>query len=317
MFWSLTLMYMFLPFLMICLSRTGSSMGSTSFSTFSMTRHRPSPMVNSIWSFKFLAVKVVMHMPGFWAMRFASRRLIHRLAWPCGSTIKGYLDDRVTMMAFWMDRSSAGKPSSAHSPMVPLSTRKLTCSTFWWPGTWRLCVSARKSLNKRSRNSALNGPQYTTKAQTDATSPTSLLRRRAKFFESSVHRAFSPERPDRSLFAASALSCNAWALSCNSFMVFMAFASSASSSATSAMTLASSASAAASWAMALLSAASASFKAANFGCTIFAAPWYWHIAATKRHRPLAAPLAFSAMVDSHTLCSQGPQCLAGSSSWRK
>merc|ERR1719428_1458533 len=103
---------------MIALSSTGSRSGSSSFSTFSM-RHRPSPMVNSSWSFRFLAASVVMVLFGDRLMRSLSLDLIHRFAWPCGSTINGNRDDRVTMIPFCTERSSEGSPSSDHSPIVP------------------------------------------------------------------------------------------------------------------------------------------------------------------------------------------------------
>ena len=85
---------------------------------------RPSPMVNSSWSFRFLAASVVMVLVGDRLMRSLSLDLIHRFAWPCGSTINGNRDDRVTMIPFCTERSSEGSPSSDHSPIVPGKARR-------------------------------------------------------------------------------------------------------------------------------------------------------------------------------------------------
>ena len=43
--------------------------------------------------------------------------LIHVLPWVCGSMRSGYLVAFVTMMPFWIERSSPGKPCSPHSPI--------------------------------------------------------------------------------------------------------------------------------------------------------------------------------------------------------
>mmetsp|Transcript_17969 Transcript_17969/g.51825 ORF Transcript_17969/g.51825 Transcript_17969/m.51825 type:complete len:258 (+) Transcript_17969:2538-3311(+) len=221
------------------------------------------------------------------------------------------------MIAFWIDNSSLGSPSSAHSPMVPWSTKNPTCSTFVCPGTAFFCVSLRKLLYSLSLNSELNGPQYTTKAHTQLTSPTNRFLRNAKFFESSVHRAFSPERPDNNLFAASICRCIAAALSCNCFMAACALRNSASNSATSFNTAFNSSSAASSSACALASRASAIFNASIFGLTILAAPWYCTMAPTNLHSPAAAPLAFPASCGSRTGCEKGLQFFAASSLYRK
>ena len=60
----------------------------------------------------------------------SSRRLIQPRPCPCGSMSNGHLDARVTMMPFWMESSSRGKPSRAQSPMVFSSTMNLATSTF-------------------------------------------------------------------------------------------------------------------------------------------------------------------------------------------
>mmetsp|Transcript_72373 Transcript_72373/g.156510 ORF Transcript_72373/g.156510 Transcript_72373/m.156510 type:complete len:243 (-) Transcript_72373:2505-3233(-) len=236
----------FAPFFTTAFSSTGSRIGSTSFSTFSMSRQRPSPIVNSIWSLSSLLDSVVTHIIRFWEIRAFSRCRIQRFAWPCGSTISGYRDERVTMMPFWTESSSLGSPSKAHSPTVAESIRKLTRSALSLAGTFLACVSFQYSAYSMSRYSELKGPQYTTKAQMQATSPTRRLRRRAKFLESSVHRAFSPERPFRSLFAASIWRCIAAALSWRAFIAAWALPSSTFSSSTSSSTFFSSASAASS-----------------------------------------------------------------------
>eukprot|EP00964_Phaeocystis_antarctica_P040945 scaffold23430_cov57-Phaeocystis_antarctica.AAC.2 len=55
---------------------------------------------------------------------FASRLLIQPRPCDCGSIMSGHFCERVTMMPFWMESSSVGRPSRVQSPMVPWSTRK-------------------------------------------------------------------------------------------------------------------------------------------------------------------------------------------------
>ena len=89
--------------------------------------------------------------------------------------MSGYLDDLVTMIPFWTERSSDGKPSKAHSPIVAASTKNYvsyksseTGISFEIKSVWKY------SLRSFDLNSELNGPQYETKAHAFATSPTSL-----------------------------------------------------------------------------------------------------------------------------------------------
>mmetsp|Transcript_8591 Transcript_8591/g.9748 ORF Transcript_8591/g.9748 Transcript_8591/m.9748 type:complete len:228 (+) Transcript_8591:3063-3746(+) len=181
------------PLLMICFSRTGSSMGSTSFSMPSITTAQPS------WSGSFslsLSCGLLMLMMRSFFSRSGSRFLIHDMAWPCGSIISGYRDDLVTMMAFWMDRSSDGRPCKFHSPTVASSTKNDVRAKSSEHGIERSIRSLWKySSNKICLNSALNGPQYDTNAHALATSPTSLLLSDAKLLASCSQRLRSSLRP--------------------------------------------------------------------------------------------------------------------------
>jgi len=88
-----------LPLVWIYFSKTGSKIGSTSFSMDSMMRVFPSSMEY----FKNMSLnlgwfKVVMQRGG--SMNSLNFSLIQRTPWPCGSTSKGYLVEFVTMIPF-------------------------------------------------------------------------------------------------------------------------------------------------------------------------------------------------------------------------
>mmetsp|Transcript_2703 Transcript_2703/g.7731 ORF Transcript_2703/g.7731 Transcript_2703/m.7731 type:complete len:263 (+) Transcript_2703:2812-3600(+) len=108
-----------LPFFCTALSSTGSRMGSSSSSTFSMIMGVPKLIESSSVLRNFLSRRLVTLSP-FTCSRFFS----HCRPWPWGSIRSGHLDERVTMMPFCTESSSEGRPSSAQSPMVPASTRK-------------------------------------------------------------------------------------------------------------------------------------------------------------------------------------------------
>ena len=99
-----------LPDFMKFFSRMLSRQGSNSSPTSSISIGRPSERLSSRNCLKYLFVSVVTVN-----CLSASLFLIHALPWPWGSISKGYRVALVTMMPFWVDSSSLGKPCRAHS----------------------------------------------------------------------------------------------------------------------------------------------------------------------------------------------------------
>ena len=99
-----------LPDLMKFFSRMLSRQGSNSSPTSSISIGRPSERLSSRNCLKYLFVSVVTVN-----CLSASLFLIHALPWPWGSISKGYRVALVTMIPFWVDSSSLGKPCRAHS----------------------------------------------------------------------------------------------------------------------------------------------------------------------------------------------------------
>ena len=89
--------------------------------------------------------------------------------------MSGYLEDLVTMIPFWIESSSAGRPSRFHSPTVTGSTKNSVSKR---SGDTGISLATRSVWKYSSRSlalkSELKGPQYETKAQALATSPTNL-----------------------------------------------------------------------------------------------------------------------------------------------
>lgn len=107
----------------ICFSSTGSRMGSTSFSIPSIISVFPfyrqnfrNQSLNLGWA------RVQIDRP--FSISSVYLRMIHDWPWPWGSMRSGYLSDLVTMMPFWTERESLGRPWRFHSPTVASSTRK-------------------------------------------------------------------------------------------------------------------------------------------------------------------------------------------------
>mmetsp|Transcript_2025 Transcript_2025/g.3188 ORF Transcript_2025/g.3188 Transcript_2025/m.3188 type:complete len:253 (+) Transcript_2025:2584-3342(+) len=92
-----TLINILLPLRIICLSITGSSMGSISSSTPITISAIPSPMQNSSLS---LSLGSVIEACPHAGTLLASLFLIQLIAWPCGSIINGKRLLRVTKIPF-------------------------------------------------------------------------------------------------------------------------------------------------------------------------------------------------------------------------
>lgn len=152
-------MKLFFPLVYICFSKTGSNTGSTSFSIPSITKVFPS----SIQNLRKLSLNLgwfneQIHLKG----SMNSEYLFWIQFYPCpwGSINKGYLDELVTMIPFWIDRSSLGNPWIFHSPTVASSTKKLVNSRVGVTGTPFFFMSPMKySFCNRVLNSELKGPQ--------------------------------------------------------------------------------------------------------------------------------------------------------------
>jgi len=184
---------------MIYFSRIGSIIGSTSFSIDSMSTGKPSYSGHLSASLRlgWLSVKIQ-----FCSRRIGSLYLIHVSAWPWGSIISGYRDDLVTMIPFWMERSSEGSPSRFHSPTVAASTKNWVS---WRSSDTGIDLAIRSVWKYSSRsldlNSELNGPQYETKAHALATSPTSYFLRDLNSLAFLIHLSLLSCKELMSLFA--------------------------------------------------------------------------------------------------------------------
>mmetsp|Transcript_17849 Transcript_17849/g.51968 ORF Transcript_17849/g.51968 Transcript_17849/m.51968 type:complete len:263 (-) Transcript_17849:597-1385(-) len=126
-----------LPFFCTCLSSTGSMIGSSSSSTFSIMRGVPIIMASSRWLRNFFSMSCVTLRP-FTSSLFLS----HWRPWPCGSMRSGHLDDRVTIIPFCTDSSSDGRPSSAQSPTVLSSAMNLVTLRLFVTGILRAWQSS-------------------------------------------------------------------------------------------------------------------------------------------------------------------------------
>lgn len=148
---------LFRPLTMICFSRIGSNIGSTSFSIYSIITGQPSIRGNLSASFKLGWLRVKMQS---FSISSRSLFLIQELACPWGSIISGYLEDLVTMIPFWILSSSVGRPSRFHSPTVASSTRNFVSSMSGLVGIPRFIKSSWKySSRSLVLNSELKGPQ--------------------------------------------------------------------------------------------------------------------------------------------------------------
>ena len=147
--------FMDLPVLTNCFSRIGSNTGSSSSSTFSISRGLPKLRHSSRYSLKPLCVSDVIFS---WFLMFLL--VSQDFPWPCGSMSRGYLVALVTMSAFWMLKSSTGRPWRFHSPISDSSVRKSVMDIDSVTG---ICDStqsfSKTSLRSISRYSLLKGPR--------------------------------------------------------------------------------------------------------------------------------------------------------------
>lgn len=101
----------------ICFSKTGSKIGSTSFSIPSITSVFPFYRQNfKNQSLNFGLFRLVRDLPFSISSAYFLR--IQACPWPWGSTKRGYLSELVTMIPFCTDRLSFGRPWRFHYPTV-------------------------------------------------------------------------------------------------------------------------------------------------------------------------------------------------------
>mmetsp|Transcript_24278 Transcript_24278/g.61120 ORF Transcript_24278/g.61120 Transcript_24278/m.61120 type:complete len:263 (-) Transcript_24278:3203-3991(-) len=258
-----------LPLRWNALSSTGSSTGSSSFSTLARRRGRPKPMQSSRYCRKALSLKPVS-LQSFSASMF----LTHDRPCPWGSIMMGKREADVVRMPFCVDRSSVGSPWRFHWPLVASSTSMALTLRFLVTGIFLLTRSLRNHWERSmSLNDLLKGPVYDMKPHAMAQSPARRAIWSAKSALCCVQRSLSPASPLMSCDAASILRLVASVSSCRRCFSAMAASNLACMASSSAWAALSSASAPASFFMATASSASLRRRASILGMTTLAIMW--------------------------------------------
>mmetsp|Transcript_13388 Transcript_13388/g.28940 ORF Transcript_13388/g.28940 Transcript_13388/m.28940 type:complete len:209 (+) Transcript_13388:264-890(+) len=185
-----------------------------------------------------------------------------RLAWPCGSIIRGQRRPRVTMMPFSTERSSAGRVQMFHWRTSAGSTRTSAILQAGSVSRPRATASLIQIEARSRRNSAVNAPVYAMKPPARTMFPMTNFRFFSRTWLAALQRTLSLPRPARSFSARSSFTTQSLASS-SSFAAFrFALESWASREATLSRTILSSAFAIVSFsrALALASSAPASFS---------------------------------------------------------
>mmetsp|Transcript_68216 Transcript_68216/g.156579 ORF Transcript_68216/g.156579 Transcript_68216/m.156579 type:complete len:204 (+) Transcript_68216:3137-3748(+) len=133
----------------------------------------------------------------------------YRLAWPCGSIIRGHRRAVSMMMLFSMDTRSSGSSQMAQwrilsgSPSISLRVN--------WALRWIFLVSraATHFFCSSWRSATPKAPMYETMPAARTQSPGRSLNCSCTFSTVSVHRDRSPLRAPTSLWARSILTCEA------------------------------------------------------------------------------------------------------------
>mmetsp|Transcript_6332 Transcript_6332/g.12238 ORF Transcript_6332/g.12238 Transcript_6332/m.12238 type:complete len:261 (-) Transcript_6332:7355-8137(-) len=257
---------------------------------FSISKGFPNDRQSSKWLRNILSFSCVTFS---W---FASSRfMIHSLPCPCGSTNTGYRLARVTMMPFWTDNSSVGRPCNVHSPTSESSTKNLAIAI---PGVWGTFsftqFPAKSRCKSNSRNSLLKGPRYDTNAEAKAQSPVNRWIWVSNSLDCEVQRDSSPAKAKIKAFAESIFFWVAAASSSNACFCAMAASNCACISSSLACTFAMRSSAAFFSFVATFNSASASRNLPILGSTTLATSWYVHMASDQLHKPATFPEAFLA-----------------------
>ena len=191
-------MMMELPFLMKDFARTGSSAGSIS--------SRMSCNSTGFPNCRELSMVLIIMSPMFWLSSLQplgpSMFLIHFLAWPWGSTIKGHLFPLVTSTPFSVENESLGKPWMFQSLTSLGLARKRAKLKFGLDGMFSsfTCLY-HVSCTRMSRYSLGKGPAYDKKADASTTSPGMYSSCCSYSVMEDSQRDFSPARPVTSFSA--------------------------------------------------------------------------------------------------------------------